>query len=1287
MSVLANLRDTSRLLECDALDYDLESSSSSSTAASSSAIAQSQKPQISKPVDEVSQDELVKQLEGIFLSPPVSFSDQWLNLLQTPPSMPYDTLYHELFDIPSSQTRSTTHFIRAGLDGRIVDYEERTSAHPLDTDSAKNSSSFTRAPAAKADFVRGRAGFVPFTPGGLDPSIATSAASIAGIGGAGIVRHDEHGLLNTAPGLPRGLNIATAPEFKERIIDLEESYDNDSAEIIIDDSATPAPQRVIADPVTGATIEVNDSVNRDLIDDLLPTESIKSLLESPYGRAGDSRNPRGKEWAHVVDVNTDIVNFSELVPKMAREWPFELDNFQKEAVYHLEQGDSVFVAAHTSAGKTVVAEYAIAMANRNMTKAIYTSPIKALSNQKFRDFRHTFDDVGILTGDVQINPQGSCVIMTTEILRSMLYKGADLIRDVEFVIFDEVHYVNDVERGVVWEEVIIMLPDHVKLILLSATVPNTLEFASWVGRTKKKDIYVISTPKRPIPLEHYLWAKNQMFKIVDANKKFLMEGWSDADRAVNPVKETNPSQSQQQQNSARGGRGGASGRGNRGGSSAVSNARVGRGGYGGRGGSGAGNRGGKWPNNNFDKTMWLRMVQTLYKMKLQPVVIFVFSKKRCEEYANSLSGVDYCNASERAQIHIFIENAVSRLRKEDQTLPQIMRMRELMSRGIAVHHGGLLPIVKEAVEILFSKSLVKVLFATETFSMGLNLPTRTVVFSGTRKHDGRSFRDLLPGEYTQMAGRAGRRGLDTIGTVIIAFPGTETPNVHSLNQMILGPPTKLQSQFRLTYNMILNLLRVEALKVEEMIKRSFNENASQQMIPEHEKNVKQSEATLRNFKREECDICDADLQECHDLLIEIRELVPKMIEANCKDAVFRRTVDRRLAVVQTEDSSRTVCVIMGVNTLRQTFRCYGLFPKGGARRTKQKVETDLLPCIPELSKVFSLNKSGEFEKWALVERDIPFSAVECITVNSTDINLDDLVRKERTAITKLREFLQNAMRGPLPVPKLKLGKRGGSKNLAAPDYESRYKELREQVAGFKCLACKDFVKHFAMIHEESLLKQNILELKQAISDQNLELLPEYEQRIEVLKDLGFIDDGLNVELKGRVACDINSGHELIITELILENFLADYEPEEIVALLSCFVFQEKSATTETTITPRLDEGKAKILEIATRVNEVQEAHQVVIPEEMVFDPQNAQQRFGLMEVVYEWARGMPFSQIIGLTDVLEGTIVHAITRLDEVCREVKTAARIIGDPSLHAKMELSQEKIKRDIVFCTSLYL
>jgi len=197
-------------------------------------------------------------------------------------------------------------------------------------------------------------------------------------------------------------------------------------------------------------------------------------------------------------------------PRMALHFDFELDTFQKQAIMRLERRECVFVAAHTSAGKTVVAEYAIAMARRHLTRAVYTSPIKALSNQKYRDFKDKFEDVGLITGDVSVNPDAACLTMTTEILRSMLYRGADTIRDIEWVVFDEVHYVNDAERGVVWEEVIILLPDRINLIFLSATTPNIEEFSDWIGRTKRRRVYVIKTPKRPVPLQHYLLHDNEV---------------------------------------------------------------------------------------------------------------------------------------------------------------------------------------------------------------------------------------------------------------------------------------------------------------------------------------------------------------------------------------------------------------------------------------------------------------------------------------------------------------------------------------------------------------------------------------------------------------------------------------------------------------------------------------------------------------------------------------------------------------------------------------------------------
>jgi superfamily II RNA helicase len=377
-------------------------------------------------------------------------------------------------------------------------------------------------------------------------------------------------------------------------------------------------------------------------------------------------------WAVTERLSSSIISqFSTHVPKMAREFSFELDVWQKEAVYHLERGHSIFVSAHTSAGKTVTAEYAIGMAFQHRTKCIYTSPIKTLSNQKFRDFKNIFSDVGIITGDVSINPTATCLIMTTEVLRSMLFKGADLIRDVEWVVFDEVHYVNDAERGHVWEEVIIMLPPHVGLIMLSATVPNSFEFADWIGRTKKKKVYLMGTTKRPTPLEHHIFYKDKTYKVVDAAGKFLTQEYREATGEQTKAKDKATQ----------------------------------------KGGATAHMQGRR------ELTQWSQLVGYLKKKDLMPTIVFSFSKRKCEEAADSLQSTDLSSGSESAEVHRFVTESFERLTPADRKLPQLKRLTEMLKRGIGVHHAGLLPLAKEVVEMLFGRGLVKILFATETFAM------------------------------------------------------------------------------------------------------------------------------------------------------------------------------------------------------------------------------------------------------------------------------------------------------------------------------------------------------------------------------------------------------------------------------------------------------------------------------------------------------------------------------------------------------------------------------------------
>ncbi|GBC10110.1 hypothetical protein RclHR1_09340009 [Rhizophagus clarus] len=1271
----------------------------------------------------LSREEVQRDIEERYLIPRTSFPTSWLfkcqQLLEREPD------FISLTVLEPSKPRTTLEIVRNGPDGRIIGYKE-----VVVTDlnlTVKNSTSLLREPGSINHFVRGASSQFPFTPGGLEPEVMVDAEVVNGIIDKEIQLSFEDGeILSIPPGFDRGLmfedekdrHIRSTNKYvglnitdmithdEDELIEfLEPLYETDDTRSVLDKEIQENIELVKVEKIEEIKEANQNTKDEDSVDNLLPTQP-PPLEASKLSKT----NSRKQEWAHEVKI--DVENFKELVPELAHEYDFELDIFQKQAIYHLENGDSVFVAAHTSAGKTVVAEYAISLASKHMTRTIYTSPIKALSNQKYSDFKKKFDDVGILTGDIQIRPEASCLIMTTEILKSMLYKGADLIRDVEFVIFDEVHYISDSERGVVWEEVIIMLPAHVNLVLLSATVPNTKEFADWIGRTKKKEIYVISTSKRPVPLEHYLYADNELYKIVDSKKSFSEPEWKKAQNALNKEKE-----SKGNAGDARGGRGGRGGRGN-----GRNGARRGR------GGGGGDSRTSFHAQQQQNKNLWTNIINLLKKKDLLPVINFTFSKKRCDEFAASLTThLDLCNASEKNEIQIFIETSLTRLNESDKRLPQVLKIKELLKRGIAVHHGGLLPIIKEMVEILFGKKLVKVLFATETFSMGINMPARTVVFSEIRKHDGKEFRDLRPEEYTQMSGRAGRRDIDKYGYVIIAPKNGEAPNAGILKEMILGKPTKLESKFRLTYNMILNLLRVEALQVEEMIKRSFSENTSQKMLPIHQKSFAESENRLSTFQKLDCPICTRDINDYYDVSAEIVKLTSSLYNRVINlpnSTVFKALSPGRIIIINNGTYRNVAAVILKLspkNPKTPSYKVFMLIDKDSNISSER--ESSPLP----VTKLSIPNPNSYTHK---IEDAIPYKDIAFITKSSIKVNTDNIDKGEISRISL--ELLRYAD----TTQKDRIIEYDWSK---VSDFEfkinlERRDNLMEKLNSFQCIMCTEFIEHYKNIHKERLLKKNLDDLKNTISEQNLELLPDFEQRIGVLQNLNYIDEDRILQLKGRVACEINSADELIVTELIFENVLADYEAEEIVALLSCFIFQEKNKNVKPpNLTPRLKKGLKTIYDIASRVDNVQLEFGITLSEDEDFkdfrddkepkdfkdhkdyknsrdlknskdlkDPKNFKDskgvdddikyikhkhiKYGLVEVVHEWAKKTEFIKITELTDVSEGSIVRCITRLDETCREVKNAARIIGDSSLFNKMEEAQQHIKRDIVFAKSLY-
>jgi ATP-dependent RNA helicase DOB1 len=508
----------------------------------------------------------------------------------------------------------------------------------------------------------------------------------------------------------------------------------------------------------------------------------------------------------------------------AKVYSFTLDPFQQVAVCSIQREESVLVSAHTSAGKTVVAEYAIAQSLKNNQRVIYTSPIKALSNQKYREFAAEFGDVGLMTGDVTINPTATCLVMTTEILRSMLYRGSEIMREVQWVIFDEIHYMRDQNRGVVWEETIILLPDKVRYVFLSATIPNAMQFAEWVTKMHNQPVHVVYTDYRPTPLQHYFFPTGAegIHLVVDEKGVFREENFQKAMGSIADKKGedvANPNAKQK-------GRG--------------KDKKIAKG----------GNQG---PSDIF------KIVRMIMLKKYNPVIVFSFSKRECEHGALQLSKLAFNDDSEKEMVSKVFDSAIAMLSPEDRALPQIQHILPLLRRGVGVHHSGLLPILKETIEILFQEGLIKVLFATETFSIGLNMPAKTVVFTSVRKFDGTSQRWVTPSEFIQMSGRAGRRGLDERGIVIMMVGEEMDPVV--AKTIVRGEQDHLNSAFHLGYNMILNLMRVEGISPEFMLERCFKQFQNTGNVSGLEKELRELEEQKANMVIED----EGTIREYYDL--------------------------------------------------------------------------------------------------------------------------------------------------------------------------------------------------------------------------------------------------------------------------------------------------------------------------------------------------------------------------------------------------------------------------------------
>src|SRR4051794_33219058 len=492
---------------------------------------------------------------------------------------------------------------------------------------------------------------------------------------------------------------------------------------------------------------------------------------------------------------------------------FDLDPFQVESCVALAEGSGVLVAAPTGAGKTAVAEFAVHLAmGTTHDKVFYTAPIKALSNQKYNELVDVYgpDAVGLLTGDTAVNPRARVVVMTTEVLRNMLYVDSDLLHDLRYVVMDEVHYLADRFRGPVWEEVILHLPQDVLLVSLSATVSNAEEFGEWL-QAVRGDTRIIVSEERPVPLEQHVLMRTRLIDLFDARHA---DGGGTA--------RVNPELAQMARYGSR--------------------APSGRSGPGRDGFRAAQHRARTMPRSD--------LIELLGDHHLLPAIFFVFSRAGCDAAVRQAmrDGVRLTEAEERAEIRAVVDERCRTLLDEDLAVLGYWEWLEGLERGVAAHHAGLLPAFKEVVEELFQRKLVKVVFATETLALGINMPARTVVLEKLEKFNGEGRVPITPGEYTQLTGRAGRRGIDVEGhSVIVWQEGLDPQAVASLASRRSYP---LNSSFRPTYNMAVNLIdRFGRERTREILEQSFAQFQADRAVVDLARKVRQQEDSLAGYER------------------------------------------------------------------------------------------------------------------------------------------------------------------------------------------------------------------------------------------------------------------------------------------------------------------------------------------------------------------------------------------------------------------------------------------------------
>ena len=954
---------------------------------------------------------------------------------------------------------------------------------------------------------------------------------------------------------------------------------------------------------------------------------------------------------------------SELA-RFAAGYDFPFDDFQARACRALEDGQGVLVAAPTGAGKTVVGEFAVHLGLAGGLKTFYTTPIKALSNQKYLDLvaRHGAESVGLLTGDTSVNPRADVVVMTTEVLRNMLYSGSRDLDRLGYVVMDEVHYLADRFRGPVWEEVIIHLAPEVRVVSLSATVSNAEEFGDWLGQVRGRTAVVVSE-HRPVPLTQHMMVGRRLLDLYsvpvavedsDDEARLAAQPPLNPDllKAIRAARRAAAGESgAPKSNRAASSRGGTPQPWRRGASRAARAPRRGEGGA---------------RTARLRPPSRLAVIQALERASLLPAIIFVFSRAGCEQAVTQAmtGGVDLTTEDEALRIREVVERRTADIPRADLGVLGFHAWAHALERGVAAHHAGLLPVFKETVEELFSAGLVKVVYATETLALGINMPARTVVLESVRKWNGSAHVTLTPGEYTQLTGRAGRRGIDVEGhAVVLASDDLEPDFVSSLASRRTYP---LVSAFRPTYNMAVNLLgRSTRSRAREVLESSFAQFQADRGVVELAARARAKRRGLAELE---------ERMHCH--LGDFREyavLRQRIAEAQSELARDNRGARRTSLNREMESLTRGDVVIYRKGRRHR----HGVVLEVGADRTgapsltvlgeDSRIAVLTPDTAPDgVTRVGSLSVSRTMDARRPRERDrLVGRLVEA--VRSGTLNESGARRRRRrsgagaTAGAGAGSAASGRpTAGGLPTS---VGDgAGGPAEVEDLPAAERIDVLRHEMRSHPCHACPDREEHARVGRAWIKAVAEADRLQARIESRTGTIARLFDAVCRVLVELGYlepVDRGhpereLRVTGAGRILARVYAERDLLIAQCLREGVWDGLGPAELAGAVSACVYEPRLSAQSLSLPVAPDSGLGRCLRaehgVARRINDLEAlAH---------LEP-SAGAEPALAGPVEAWARGAGLSRVLEDSDLTAGDFVRWAKQLLDVLAQL---ASLVPEP-------------------------